>query len=91
MRLTEILAQNETLKFWNRCRLHRNEEAFREHVLEGYQNPDYLHLHTYGNDYKGETIYLVDEQGGGVGFFAELGVTLIKLYFADERGFLAYG
>lgn len=90
MRLTEILAQNETLKFWNRCRIHRNEEAFREHVLEGYQNPDYLHLHTYGNDYKGETIYLVDEQGGGVGFFAELGVTLIKLYFADERGFTPY-
>lgn len=79
-----------TLKFWNRCRLHRKEPEFQEHVLDAYQNPDYLHLRSYGDEYFGETIYLVDEQGGGVGFFAELGVTLIKLYFADERGFTPY-
>ena len=80
----------DKLKFWNRCRIHRKEPEFLEHVLDAYRNPDYLHLYTYGDDYKGETIYLVDEQGNGVGFFAELGVTLIKLYFADERGFTPY-
>lgn len=90
MDLLKLLAKNEKLKFWNRCRIHRNEPAFREHVMDAYQNPEYLHLNTYGDEYKGETIYLVDEQGGGVGFFAELGVTLIKLYFADERGFTPY-
>lgn len=80
----------DKLKFWNRCRIHRKEPEFLEHVMDAYRNPDYLHLYTYGDDYKGETIYLVDEQGNGVGFFAELGVTLIKLYFADERGFTPY-
>lgn len=80
----------DKLKFWNRCRIHRKEPEFLEHVLDAYRNPDYLHLYTYGDDYKGETIYLVDEQGNGVGFFAELGVTLIKLYFSDERGFTPY-
>ena len=86
----DMLTRNETLKFWNRCRIHRNEAAFREHVLEAYQNPDYLHFVSRGNEYMGETIYFVNEQGNGVGFFAELGVTLIKLYFADERGFTPY-
>lgn len=90
MGIIDCLRKNEKLVFWNRCRIHRNESAFREHVMHAYQNPDYLHLKTYGEEYKGETIYLVDEQGGGVGFFAELGVTLIKLYFADERGFTPY-
>ncbi|MDE6846805.1 MAG: O-fucosyltransferase family protein [Lachnospiraceae bacterium] len=90
MGIIEVLKKNKVLVFWNRCRIHRKEPEFIEHVLNGYQNPEYLHLHSYGDAYKGETIYLVDEQGGGVGFFAELGVTLIKLYFADERGFTPY-
>jgi len=90
MNFIDILRKNKALVFWNRCRIHRKEPEFREHVLNAYQNPEYLHLYSYGNEYKGETIYLVDEQGNGVGFFAELGVTLIKLYFADERGFTPY-
>lgn len=90
MGIVDILRKNKMLVFWNRCRIHRKEPEFQEHVLEAYQNPEYLHLNSYGDEYKGETIYLVDEQGNGVGFFAELGVTLIKLYFADERGFTPY-
>lgn len=80
----------EKLKLYNRCRIHGNKPDFADFVLNGYQNPDFLHLYSYGDEYKGETIYLVGEQGNGVGFFAELGVTLIKLYFADERGFTPY-
>lgn len=80
----------EKLKLYNRCRIHGNKPDFVSFVLDGYQNPDFLHLYTFGDEYKGETIYLVDEQGNGVGFFAELGVTLIKLFFADERGFTPY-
>lgn len=90
MDIMDILRKNKSLVFWNRCRIHRKESEFQEHVLNAYQNPEYLHLHSYGDEYKGETVYLVDEQGNGVGFFAELGVTLIKLYFADERGFTPY-
>lgn len=90
MNIIDLLRRNKSLVFWNRCRIHRKESAFQEHVLNAYQNPEYLHLHSYGDEYKGETIYFVDEQGNGVGFFAELGVTLIKLYFADDRGFIPY-
>lgn len=90
MSLINILRKSEKLVFWNRCRIHRNDPEFRKMVLEGYHNPDFLKMHTFGNDYKGKTVYLVDEQGSGVGFFAELGVTLIKLYFADERNFTPY-
>lgn len=80
----------DKLKLINRCRIHGNEPEFVRFVLEGYQNPEYLHLQTYGNEYAGETIYLIDEMGNGVGFFAELGVTLIMLYFAWERGLTPY-
>ena len=80
----------DLLKVLNRCRIHRREPEFIDHVLNAYRNPDYLHLETRGDEYAGQTIYHVDEQGNGVGFFAELGVTLIKLYFADERGFVPY-
>lgn len=90
MSLLDILRKSEKLVYWNRCRIHRNDADFREMVLQGYQNADYLQFHTYGREYPGKTIYLADERGAGVGFFAEFGVTLIKLYFADERGFTPY-
>ena len=59
------------LKVLNRCRIHRREPEFIDHVLNAYRNPDYLHLETRGDEYAGQTIYHVDEQGNGVGFFAE--------------------
>ena len=90
MGIWKFLEKNEKLVFWNRCRIHRNKPDFRSLVLEGYKNPDYLEIHTLGDEYEGQTIYLADEQGHGMGFFAELGVTLIKLYFADARGFTPY-
>ena len=90
MGLMDLLRKNESLVFWNRCRIHRNKPEFVDLVLDGYRNPEYLHLYSYGDEYKGETVYLVSEQGGGVGFFAELGATLIRLYFAYERGFTPY-
>lgn len=90
MGLMDILRKSEKLVYWNRCRLHRNNPEFRRLVLEGYQNPDFLEMKTHGREYEGETIYLIEERGAGVGFFAEFGVTLIDLYFADERGFTPY-
>ncbi len=56
-------------------------------VLEGYQNPDFIEMRTCGGEYEGRTVYLIEERGAGVGFFAEFGVTLIDLYYAYERGF----
>lgn len=90
MNIISLLSKNEKLKYWNRCRIHRKEKAFVEHVIDAYKNPDFLHIKSCGDEYAGETIYLADEQGNGMGFFAELGVTLIKLYFADERGFTPF-
>ena len=90
MSLMDILRKSEQLVYWNRCRLHCNNPEFRRLVLEGYQNPDFLEMQTHGREYEGKTIYLIEERGAGVGFFAEFGVTLIELYFADERGFTPY-
>ncbi len=52
--------------------------------MEGYKNANFLEFHTFGDEYQGQTVYLDDEQGHSM-FFAELRVTLIKLYFADSR------
>lgn len=90
MSIMDFLRKNEKLVFWNRCRIHSNKPDFRKLVLEGYKNPDYLEFHTFGEEYEGQTVYLADEQGHNMGFFAELGVTLIKLYYADTRGFTPY-
>lgn len=90
MSVMDFLRKSEKLVFWNRCRLHSGKADFREMVLQGYHNPDFLHLHHLGDEYKGCIIYCIDETGNGIGFFAELGMTLIKLYFADERGFIPY-
>ena len=88
MGLLDYLKRFEKLVYFNRCWIHRNDETFRKMVLEGFQNPDYLQLATKGNEYEGKIIYLITEQGNGMGFFAEVGVVLIKLYFAYERGFV---
>lgn len=90
MGLLELLKKSEHLVFWNRCRIHAGEKDFRRMVLEGYHSPDFLELHHLGEEYKGCTIYYAKESGDGVGFFAELGMTLIKLYFADDRGFVPF-
>ena len=86
----DFLRKSEKLVFWNRCRIHSGKADFRKMVLEGYHNPDFLELHHLGDEYKGCIIYCAEETGNGVGFFAELGMTLIKLYFADERGMIPY-
>lgn len=90
MKLVDILRKSEKLVFWNRCRIHSNKPDFREMVLKGYHSPDYLKVCHYGEEYKGCIIYYVDATGDGIGFFAELGMTLIKLYFADDHGFVPY-
>lgn len=90
VRILNYLRKWEKLVYFNRCWIHRNDADFRQMVLEGYQNPDFLKLQTMGDAYEGKTIYLIREQGNGMGFFAEVGVVLIKLYFAYERGFIPY-
>lgn len=90
MGVMEFLRKSEKLIYWNRCRIHRNKPDFRRMVLEGYHNPDFLELHHLGSEYEGCIVYYAEETGSGVGFFAELGMTLIKLYFADERGLVPY-
>lgn len=90
MGLMDILRKSEKLVFWNRCRIHANKADFRKMVLEGYHSPDFLEIRHFGDEYKGCIVYQIQETGNGIGFFAELGMTLIKLYFADERGLVPY-
>ena len=90
MKLMDMLKKSEKLVFWNRCRIHRNKADFRKMVLDGYQSPDFLQIHHFGDEHEGCIVYYVDATGDGIGFFAELGMTLIKLYFADERGFIPF-
>lgn len=90
MSFIDLLKKNEKLVLWNRFRINRNKPDFREFVLNGYLNPEYVNIENYGEEYPGMTFYVADEQGYGVGFFAELGVTLIKLYYADHHGFTPF-
>ena len=90
MSIMDILRRSETLIYWNRCRIHSGKADFRRMVLEGYHNPDFLEVHHLGDEYQGCIVYAARETGNGIGFFAELGMTLIKLYFADERGMIPY-
>ncbi|MCX4321407.1 MAG: O-fucosyltransferase family protein [Lachnospiraceae bacterium] len=90
MGLMDILRKSEKLVFWNRCRLHSGKADFRDMVLNGYHSPDFLELHHYGDEYQGRIVYNAGETGNGIGFFAELGMTLIKLHYADDRGLVPY-
>lgn len=90
MNILQYLRKFEKLVYFNRCWIHRNDIEFRRMVLEGYRNPDFLKMKTQGKEYEGRTVYYIREQGNGMGFFAEVGVVLIKLYFAYERGFTPY-
>lgn len=72
------------------CWRYRNEEEFRKLVLEGYQNPNLLELNSYGNEYPEQIIYHIGAFGCSVGFFAEFLYTLIRLYFATDRGLVPY-
>lgn len=90
MGVMDFLKKSEKLVFWNRCRLHSGKADFRNMVLNGYHSPDFLELHHYGDEYQGRIVYNVGETGNGIGFFAELGMTLIKLHYADDRGLVPY-
>lgn len=78
--------KNGMLAYLQQCRVHRKEEDFRRFVLEGYHNPNVLEICNYGDEYKGQIIYHINEFGHSVGFFAEFLYALIRLYFADVRG-----
>lgn len=80
----------EMRDFWRQCRFRRGEKNFRHLVLDGYHNPDFLELCRYGEEYKGKIIYQINAYGRSVGFFAEFLFTLIRLFFASERGFVPY-
>lgn len=78
------------LKLLYQCWTHRKEKDFKKLVLEGDQSPDIFEIHRYGQEYRGRIIYYIGEYGCSVGFFAEFLFTLIRLYFAAERGLIPY-
>lgn len=82
--------KSEMLEFLHQCRIHRGEEEFRKLVLEAYHNPDYLKIESRGNEYSGRVVYHIGAYGCSVGFFAEFLYTLIRLYFAEDRGFTPF-
>lgn len=92
---SDMKARNKIKKagmpeFFHQCRIHRGEEEFRQLVLEGYHNPDYLKIESRGNEYPGQIVYQIGAFGCSAGFFAEFLYTLIRLYFAADRGFTPY-
>jgi len=90
MKASDKSKKNKMLNFFNQCRIHRNDKEFRRLVLEGWHNPDFLEIRSYGDEYRGQTIYHIGAYGCSVGFFAEFLFTLIRLYFATDRGFTPY-
>lgn len=82
--------KHEMLVFLHQCRVHRKDAEFRRVVLNGYQNANFLELEDKGNEYPGKTIYHIGAYGCYVGFFAEFLFLLIRLYFADDRGFVPF-
>ncbi|MCR5502499.1 MAG: O-fucosyltransferase family protein [Lachnospiraceae bacterium] len=72
------------------CWKHKDDEEFRKMVSEGFNNPRYLKVERRGDAYFGKTVYEIGAFGNAVGFFAEFLFTLIKLYFAEEKGFVPY-
>ncbi len=90
MKIIDNIKKSEMLAFFQQCRVYRKEEDFRKFVLEGYNNPDFLEIHSYGNEYHEKIVYEIGAFGRSVGFFAEFLYTLIRLYFASDRGFTPY-
>lgn len=82
--------KNEKLIFWNRCRLYQDNPEFREFVLKGIDEHNWLKVENCGDEYHGTTIYHIEAFGRSVGFFAEFLYVLIQLFYADERGFSPY-
>lgn len=90
MKIIEKIKESEMRAFLHQCRIKRGDKEFRKLVLEGYHNPNFLELHSYGNEYRGKIVYRIGAYGYSVGFFAEFLYTLIRLYFASDRGFTPY-
>jgi len=78
------------LEFLRQYRLYGREEEFKKLVLEGYHNPDFLEIISRGDDYRGQVVYHIGAYGCSVGFFAEFLFLLIRLYYAEDRGFTPY-
>ena len=90
MNFIELLKKNKSLVYWNRCRIHRNDEKFRDMVMNSFHSPDYFKIEHLGDEYSGKIVYVVLALGDGVGFFGELGTVLTGLKFADDYGFTPY-
>ncbi len=81
------------MSLWNDIRAlldHRGDEEYGKLIREGYRNPRYLYFERRGDEHTGKTIYEIGAFGNDVGFFAEYLFTLIKLCFAEEKGFVPY-
>lgn len=90
MKIMDKIRESEMLAFLHQCRIKRNDADFRKLVLQGYHNPNFLELYSNGNEYRGKVAYHIGAFGCSVGFFAEFLYTLIRLYYAADRGFVPY-
>ena len=90
MKIMDKIRESEMMAFLHQCRIKRNDADFRKLVLQGYHNPNFLELYSNGNEYRGKVVYHIGAFGCSVGFFAEFLYTLIRLYYAADRGFAPY-
>ncbi len=90
--MVKIVKKNmiELIEYIRKYGTFRNDDEYKDLVLNSYQNPNFFRINSYGEQYQGEIIYNINEYGSAVGFFAEFLYLLIRLYFATQRGFVPY-
>lgn len=89
-RIWQTLCKSDKFSLYNYCCLHSKDSYVKRMLAGEYNNSDWLHLYSRGDEYSGQIIYHIEEYGGQVGFFCELIFTLLRLAFADERGLTPY-
>ncbi len=71
-------------------RIKNQDKEMIDLVLTIEDRADYIKIEKHGEGNPGRIIYVIHEMGRGYGFFAELKITLLGLYYAERMGFIPY-
>lgn len=82
-KISEILKKSTTLHFFVKAFKHINDKEYLDFFINRENEPLLLEFETRGQSCKGDCIYLIEEVGGGYGFFAEFHTMLQKVIYAE--------
>ncbi len=71
-------------------RIKNQDKEMIDLILTIEDRADYIKIEKHGEENPGRIIYVIHEMGRGDGFFAELKMTLLGLYYAERMGFIPY-